>query len=82
MALSFGLARAGYSGDTLETGAAVTLEQQDGGFTITKSALTLTGKVPGISAEEFAAIAAEAEKNCPVSKLLNCEITLEHSLEG
>jgi osmotically inducible protein OsmC len=82
MALSFGLARAGYSGDTLETSAAVTLEQQDGGFTITRSALTLTGKVPGISADEFAAIAGEAEKNCPVSKLLNCEITLEHSLES
>lgn len=81
MALSFGLARAGYNGDTLETSAAVTLDQVDGGFQISKSALTLTGKVPGISADEFAKIAAEAEKNCPVSKLLNCEITLEHSLE-
>src|SRR3546814_19079585 len=82
LALSFGLARAGYNGDTLETGAAVTLEQQDGGFTITKSALTLTGKVPGIAAAEFARIAEEDEKNCPVSKLLDCEITLEHTLEG
>jgi len=81
MALSFGLARAGYSGDTLETSAAVTLDQQDGGFTITKSALVLTGNVPGISPDEFAALAAEAEKNCPVSKLLNCEITLEHNLQ-
>ncbi|WP_188236523.1 OsmC family protein [Sphingopyxis sp. LK2115] len=82
MALSFGLARAGYSGDTLETSAAVTLEQREGGFTITKSALTLNAKVPGIGAEEFAALAAEAEKNCPVSKLLDCEITLEHRLEN
>src|SRR3546814_3194281 len=49
MALSFGLARAGYNGDSLETSAAVTLEQQDGGFTITKSALTLIGRVPGIA---------------------------------
>lgn len=81
MALSFALARAGYSGDTLETSAAVTLEQQDGGFAITRSALVLTGNVPGISPDEFAALAAEAEKNCPVSKLLNCEITLEHRLE-
>ena len=81
MALSFGLARAGYSGDMLETSAAVTLEQQDGGFTITKSALVLTGNVPGISPDEFAALAAEAEKNCPVSQLLNCEITLEHNLQ-
>lgn len=81
MALSFGLARAGYSEDMLETSAAVTLEQQDGGFTITKSALVLTGNVPGISPDEFATLAAEAEKNCPVSKLLNCEITLEHNLQ-
>ena len=56
MALSFGLARAGYSGDTLETSAAVTLEQQDGGFTITRSALVLTGNVPGIAPDEFAAL--------------------------
>ena len=81
MALSFGLAR-GYSGGTLETRAEVTLDQIDGGFEISKSALTLTGKVPGISAEEFAAIAKEAEMNCPVSKLLDCEITLEHRLES
>jgi osmotically inducible protein OsmC len=82
MALSFGLARAGYAGDTLETSAAVTLDQVEGGFEISKSALTLTAKVPGIDAEEFARIAKEAEMNCPVSKLLDCEITLEHSLEN
>ena len=82
LALSFGLARAGYAGDTLETSAAVTLDQVEGGFEISKSALTLTGKVPGISAEEFARIAKEAEMNCPVSKLLDCEITLEHRLES
>lgn len=82
MALSFGLARAGYADGSLDTSAAVTLDQQDGGFTVTRSALTLTGKVPGIGADEFAKIAAEAEKNCPISKLLNCEITLEHVLES
>ncbi len=81
MALSFGLARAGYSGDTLETSAAVTLDQVEGGFEISQSALTLVARVPGISGEEFAAIAKEAEMNCPVSKLLDCEITLEHRLE-
>jgi len=82
MALSFGLARAGFTGDTLETSAAVTLDQVEGGFEISKSALTLVAKVPGIDAEEFARIAKEAEMNCPVSKLLDCEITLEHSLES
>ncbi|PKP86146.1 MAG: OsmC family peroxiredoxin [Alphaproteobacteria bacterium HGW-Alphaproteobacteria-17] len=82
MALSFGLARAGYAGETLETSAAVTLDQVEGGFEISQSALTLTAKVPGIDADEFARIAKEAEMNCPVSKLLDCEITLEHSLEN
>ncbi|WP_439566922.1 OsmC family protein [Sphingopyxis sp.] len=82
MALSFGLARAGHAGGTLETQAAVTLDQVEGGFEISQSALTLTARVPGIDADEFAAIAKEAEMNCPVSKLLDCEITLEHSLEN
>lgn len=82
MALSFGLARAGYAGEMLETSAAVTLDQVEGGFEISQSALTLAARVPGIDAEEFARIAKEAEMNCPVSKLLDCEITLEHSLEN
>jgi osmotically inducible protein OsmC len=82
MALSLGLARAGYAGETLETSAAVTLDQVEGGFEISQSALTLVAKVPGIDADEFAKIAKEAEMNCPVSKLLDCEITLEHSLEN
>lgn len=82
MALSFGLARAGYTGETLETSAAVTFDQVEGGFEISQSALTLVAKVPGIAADEFAKIAKEAEMNCPVSKLLDCEITLEHSLEN
>lgn len=80
MATSFGLARAGYEDGTLDTQCVVTLDQQDGGFTVTRSALTLTGRVPGLSAEQFADIAGEAEKNCPISKLLNCEITLDATL--
>lgn len=81
MALSFGLARAGYTGGQLDTRADVTLERDGDGFTVTRSALTLNAKVPGIEPEAFAALAAEAEANCPISKLLDCEITLEHSLE-
>jgi osmotically inducible protein OsmC len=80
MALSFALNRAGYSDGTLETRCAITLEQQDGGFTITKSALDLTASVPGIDPAKFAEIAAEAKAGCPVSKLLKAEITLTHSL--
>lgn len=80
MALSFGLARAGYSEGTLETKAAVKLEQKDGGFAITRSDLTLTASVPGIDPAEFEKLAKEAEANCPVSKVLNAEITLTHTL--
>jgi osmotically inducible protein OsmC len=80
MALSFALNRAGFSEGTLETKCAITLEQKDGGFTITKSALDLSASVPGIEAEKFAEIAAEAKAGCPVSKLLNAEITLTHTL--
>jgi len=80
MALSFALARAGFSGGTLETKASITLEQKDGGFVITRSDLELTASVPGIDEARFGEIAADAKTNCPVSKLLNAEITLKHRL--
>ncbi len=77
MALSFGLAKQGHEDGTLETKAVVTLEKDGEGFTVTKSALTLKGKVAGISAEDFEKAAKDAEKNCPISKVLNCDITLD-----
>jgi osmotically inducible protein OsmC len=80
MALSFALARAGFSEGTLETKAAVKLEQKDGGFAITRSDLTLTASIPGIDPAEFEKLAKDAEANCPVSKVLNAEITLTHTL--
>jgi lipoyl-dependent peroxiredoxin len=80
MALSFALAKAGFSEGTLETGAAVKLEQEDGGFKVTRSDLTLAASVPGISPDQFAELAAGAKANCPISKLLNAEITLTHTL--
>lgn len=80
MALSFALAGAGHEHGTLDTRAAVTLEKDGDGFRISKSALTLTASVPGIAPAEFERIAGEAKAGCPVSKLLNCEITLEHTL--
>lgn len=82
MALSFALARAGYNDGTLETEAKVTLDKDGDGFAITKSALTLKAKVPGIDPAEFEKLATEAKAGCPVSKLFNAEITLEHSLEN
>ena len=80
MALSFALARAGFSEGNLETTAAVKLEQQGDGFAITRSDLTLKAEVPGISPAQFDELAAGAKANCPISKLLKAEITLTHTL--
>lgn len=77
MALSFALARAGYDTGTLETTAKVTLDKDGEGFAITRSDLTLSGTVAGIDQAEFERLAAEAKANCPVSKVLNAEISLE-----
>jgi len=76
MALSFALARAGFSEGTLETSAAVTLDKDDVGFLITRSDLTLRAEVPGIAEGQFAELAAGAKATCPVSRLLNAEVTL------
>ncbi len=80
MALSFALAGAGYADGTLETDARVTVDKDGDGFTITSSKLHLKAKVPGIAADDFARIAEEAKANCPVSKLLNTDISLTHEL--
>lgn len=82
MALAFALDGAGYSDGTLSTEAAVTLEKDGEGFTVTKSALTLTATVAGIDEDEFQKIAAGAKANCPISKLLKAEITLDATLQG
>ena len=76
MALSFALAKAGHEDGTLETSAAVTLDKDGESFKVTRSDLTLTGSVPGIDAGEFERIANDAKSNCPISKLMNAEITL------
>ena len=82
MALSFALAKAGHEDGTLETQAKVSLEKDGDGFTVTRSDLTLTGKVAGIGRAEFEKLAGEAKANCPISKLLKAEISLETNFEG
>ncbi|MEC8787657.1 MAG: OsmC family protein, partial [Pseudomonadota bacterium] len=52
----------------------------DDGFEITQSALSLDAEVEGITEDEFEKIAQEAKENCPVSQLLNANITLEYRL--
>lgn len=80
MALSLALGEAGFTAEKMETSAKVSLEKQDAGFSITKSALTLSAKIPGIDDATFQKIAAGAKANCPVSKLLKAEISLDAKL--
>jgi len=81
MALSATLGKAGFIPKRLATQAAVTLELVSGNFTITSVHLENEAWVPGISAEQFATIAADAKANCPVSRLLRAEISLTAKLE-
>lgn len=77
MALSFMLAGAGHNDGQLETEARVKLDQDGAGFKISRSDLKLTASVPGIEEAELRRLAEEAKQNCPISKVLNAEMTLE-----
>ncbi|WP_338501904.1 OsmC family protein [Sphingomonas kaistensis] len=77
MALSFALANAGHNDGILETEAKVKLDQDGAGFKVSRSDLTLTASVPGIEEAELRRLADEAKQNCPISKLLNAEMTLD-----
>ncbi len=80
MALAFQLQGAGFTPTELTTEAAVTLEKDGPGFKISKSALTLRAQVPDIEQAKFDELAKAAKEGCPVSKLLNAEITLDATL--
>jgi osmotically inducible protein OsmC len=84
MALSVGLTQAGNPPESLSTEAKVTVAQVEGGFGITKIELSVTGKVPGLDADGFAAAAQGAKEGCPLSKALAAvpEITLETTFES
>ncbi len=82
MALAFGLQAAGFTAEEIRTEAAVSLDPDGQGFKISRSALTLRARIPGIDEAKFQELAHGAEKNCPVSKVLNAEITLDAKLEG
>ncbi len=82
MALSLVLGEAGLTADSLETTPEVTLEQNDQGFSIIAVQLKLKGKVPGVDAATFEKLAQGAKANCPISKVLNANITLEAELLG
>jgi osmotically inducible protein OsmC len=80
MALAFQLQAAGFTPDELTTEAAVSLVPDGPGFKIDKSHLTLRAAIPGIDRARFDELAGAAEKGCPVSRLMNAEITLDAAL--
>jgi osmotically inducible protein OsmC len=76
MKLSFLLSGAGFTPENIDTKATVTLDNG----AITNSHLVVKASVPGLEKEKFDELAAEAKANCPISKVLNTEITMEASL--
>jgi len=82
MALSMILGKAGYTADSIETQATVSLDQVEGGFAITSVHLDVVAAVPNASAAEFAEAANGAKEGCPISKVLNATITMEARLSG
>jgi len=83
MALSHELAQGGNAPEQLDVRAVVTLDRVDDAPTVTRSALTVNGRVPGIDGAAFEAAAQSAGRNCPISRLLtggSAEITVETTL--
>jgi lipoyl-dependent peroxiredoxin len=76
MKLSFVLGGAGFTPEKIETKCYITLENG----AVTTSELELTATIPGITAEKFNECAEDAKANCPISKLLNCNIALKATL--
>src|SRR5246127_3696966 len=80
MALSAQLGEAGMKADSIDTTATVTLEKTDAGFTITASHLDVKAKIPGADKAKFDQAAQNAEKGCPVSRVLNAKVTMNAAL--
>lgn len=82
MALALMLGEAGLTVEKLDTTAEVTLESVDAGYAITSVVLTLHAKIPNASESQFQDLASQAKSGCPISKLLNTEITLHATLDA
>ena len=80
MALSMILGEDNLTPDSIETKATVHLEQKDGGFHIPKVHLDVTASIPDATEEQFSKAAQTAKENCPISKLLTAEITMDAKL--
>ena len=82
MALSAELGNAGMKPESIRTTATLTFEKKEKGFTVTRIHLDTTARVPGADAAAFEKVANAAKAGCPISRLLNTEITLSARLEA
>ena len=82
MALSGQLGNAGLTAESIRTTASVRLEKTEGGFSITTIHLDVTARVPGADQQAFETAANNAKAGCPVSKVLNAQITMDAKLEA
>ncbi|CAD5355534.1 OsmC family protein [Enterobacter cancerogenus] len=80
MALSLMLGESGYTADSIDTTADVSLDKTESGFAISKIALKSKVTVPGIDPQQFDGIIQKAKAGCPVSQVLKAEITLDYTL--
>jgi len=80
MALSAELGKAGLTPQKIETTAAVTMEKLDAGWTVTAIHLDTVVKIPGADSAKFDAATSAAKSGCPISRLLNANITLSARL--
>ncbi|HVL36939.1 MAG TPA: OsmC family protein [Burkholderiales bacterium] len=81
MALSGQLGQAGLKPERIETTATVSLEKGDAGFSVTAVHLKVRAKVPGADPAAFEKAANNAKAGCPISRLLNANITMDATLE-
>lgn len=82
MALSAQLGEAGMVADSIRTSATVTLEKLDDGFAITAVHLDVVARISDANQRDFETAANKAKVGCPISKLLNAEITMSATLES
>ena len=82
MAFSMLLGEENFIPDSIETQATVTLEEQSDGFAVTAVHLDMTARIPNIDPAKFDEIAEKAKLGCPISKLLNADITLDAKLRS
>ena len=81
MALSHQLGEAGLTPNHVSTTATVTLGQTAGGFAVTAIHLDVSASIPGADQAAFDAAANAAKTGCPISKLMNAEISMNAVLE-